>query len=30
MVWKAGKEEGSGEGDIFTGINYNTYGPPPG
>ena len=28
MLWKAG--EGGEEGEIFTGINYNTYSPPPG
>jgi len=28
MIWQAG--EGGAEGEIFTGINYNTYSPPPG
>ena len=28
MVWEAG--EGGEAGEIFTGINYHTYSPPPG
>ena len=28
MVWLAG--EGGKEGEIFTGVNYHTYSPPPG
>ena len=28
MMWKAG--EGEEEGEIFTGILYNQYQPPPG